>query len=171
MFIWRKDIKYRANMCNCDFYTFHKKYKSTKFAEAISNFRLLFLFLIQNLCWWSIMTSKRFIWVRGKIPTYRPIFFLTFYSKNNFFFYFALRQQIPQALLLLSLGHVGETNDWSFEPSHEIMVLFVLRKPILQTRMRSHPVGLDVWCFIGPFVYFHTSFVRTAKLWENAKAM
>ena len=30
------------------------------------------------------------------------------------------------------------------EPSHEIMVHFVLRKLILQTHMRSHPVGLDV---------------------------
>ena len=30
-----------------------------------------------------------------------------------------------------------------FEPSYEIMALFVLRKLILQTRMRSHPVGLD----------------------------
>ena len=30
------------------------------------------------------------------------------------------------------------------EPAHAIMVLFVLRKLILQTRMRSHPVGLDV---------------------------
>ena len=29
-------------------------------------------------------------------------------------------------------------------PSHEIMALFVLRKFILQTRMRSHPVGVDV---------------------------
>ena len=30
------------------------------------------------------------------------------------------------------------------EPSHEIMVLFVFRKLILQTHMRRHPVGLDV---------------------------
>ena len=30
------------------------------------------------------------------------------------------------------------------------MVLFVLRKLILQTRMRSHPVGLDVWVLVGP---------------------
>ena len=30
------------------------------------------------------------------------------------------------------------------EPAHEIMVLFVLGKLIRQTRMRSHPVGLDV---------------------------
>ena len=30
------------------------------------------------------------------------------------------------------------------KPAHEIMVLFVLRKLILQTRMCSHPVGLDV---------------------------
>ena len=43
------------------------------------------------------------------------------------------------------------------------MALFVLRKLILQTRMRGHPVGLDVWFFIGPFVYFHTSCVGTAK--------
>ena len=43
------------------------------------------------------------------------------------------------------------------------MVLFVLRKPILQTRMCSHPVVLDVWLLVGPFVYFHTSRVRTAK--------
>ena len=27
------------------------------------------------------------------------------------------------------------------------MALFVLRKLILQMRMRSHPVGLDVWLF------------------------
>ena len=29
--------------------------------------------------------------------------------------------------------------------------------------MHSHPVGLDVWFLVGPFVYFHTSCVRTAK--------
>ena len=50
-----------------------------------------------------------------------------------------------------------------YESSHEIMVLFVLRKLILQMPMRSHPVGLDVWFFGRPFVYFHTSCVRTAK--------
>ena len=47
--------------------------------------------------------------------------------------------------------------DWLNEPAHEIMALFVLRKFILQTHMRSHPVGLDVWFLVGPFVYFHTS--------------
>ena len=31
-----------------------------------------------------------------------------------------------------------------FEPYHEIMVLLVLRKLILQKHMRNHPVGLDV---------------------------
>ena len=50
-----------------------------------------------------------------------------------------------------------------FEPAHEIIALFALCKLILQTHMRSHPVGLDVWCLIGPFVYFHTSCVWTAK--------
>ena len=33
------------------------------------------------------------------------------------------------------------------EPAHEILALFVLRKLILQTPMRSHPVGLNVWFF------------------------
>ena len=33
------------------------------------------------------------------------------------------------------------------EPAYEIMELFVLRKLILQTRMRCHPVGLDVSFF------------------------
>ena len=50
-----------------------------------------------------------------------------------------------------------------FEPAHEIMARFVFSKLILQTRMRSHPVGLEVWYLDGPFVYFHTSWVRTAK--------
>ena len=27
----------------------------------------------------------------------------------------------------------------------------------------QHPLGLDVWFLVGPFVYFHTSCVRTAK--------
>ena len=31
------------------------------------------------------------------------------------------------------------------EPTHEILALFVLRKFILQIRMRNHPVRLDVW--------------------------
>ena len=47
-----------------------------------------------------------------------------------------------------------------FKPAHGIMVLFDLRKLILQTRMRSYS---DVWFLVGPFVYFHTSCVRTAK--------
>ena len=40
------------------------------------------------------------------------------------------------------------------EPFQEIMVLFVLRKLILQTRMRSHQAGLDVWFLVGLFDYF-----------------
>ena len=30
-------------------------------------------------------------------------------------------------------------------------------------QMHSHPVGLDVWFLVGPFVYFHTLCVQTAK--------
>ena len=43
------------------------------------------------------------------------------------------------------------------------MALFVLRKLILQARMHSLPVGLDVWLLVSPFIYFHTSCMRTAK--------
>ena len=43
------------------------------------------------------------------------------------------------------------SEDWrnggSNEPTHEIMALFILRKPILQTPMHSHPAGLDVLTF------------------------
>ena len=50
-----------------------------------------------------------------------------------------------------------------WQPCHGIMVLFILRKLILQTRMRSHPAGLDVWFLVGSFFYFHTSCVQSAK--------
>ena len=43
------------------------------------------------------------------------------------------------------------------------MVLFVLRKPILQMRMHSHPVGLYIRFSVRPFIYFHTSSVRRAN--------
>ena len=47
------------------------------------------------------------------------------------------------------------------ELSHlEIMALFFLRKGIIQTCIRSHPVELDVWFLVGPF---HSSCVWTAK--------
>ena len=54
-----------------------------------------------------------------------------------------------------------------YEPAHEILILFVLRKPVLKMRMRSHPVGLDAWFLVRHFVYFHTSCVRTAKAVER----
>ena len=79
---------------------------------------------------------------------------------------------LPNCPLRLSPGLVIVVQDrfkknifkenW-IEPAHEIMALIVLRNLILQTCMRSHPVGLDVWFLDGPFVYFHTSCVQTAK--------
>ena len=48
------------------------------------------------------------------------------------------------------------TEESKFEPTHEIMALIALRKLNLQTRMRSNPLGLDVWFLVRPFVYFHT---------------
>ena len=63
---------------------------------------------------------------------------------------------------------------WSFlysslyEPAHEIMVLFVLRKLIFQTRLCSHPVRLDVWFFVRPFVYFYMSCANSESSGETA---
>ena len=51
-----------------------------------------------------------------------------------------------------------------YEPPHEITALFVLYKLIFETRLRSHPVGQDVWFLVRPFVYFQISCVRTAKV-------
>ena len=51
----------------------------------------------------------------------------------------------------------------AFEPAHEIMARFILRKLILQMHMRSHQVGLDVWFLVSPYVFFHTSCVQTLK--------
>ena len=53
--------------------------------------------------------------------------------------------------------------DFLFEPAHEIVALFFLHILIVQMRMHSHPVGLDVWFSVRPIVYLHTSCVRTAK--------
>ena len=39
-----------------------------------------------------------------------------------------------------SIKPINGVND----PAHEIMALVVLRKLVLQTHMRSHPVGQDV---------------------------
>ena len=73
-----------------------------------------------------------------------------------------LAETLPRfsfTVLFIPIKWICESN----EPAHEIMALFVRHKLIFQTHMRSHPVGLDAWCLVGPFVYFHTSCVRTAK--------
>ena len=46
------------------------------------------------------------------------------------------------------------------------MVLFILRKLILQTRLRSHPVVLTVWFLVGSFVYFpYVMCANNERLW------
>ena len=54
------------------------------------------------------------------------------------------------------------------EPAHEIMVLFILRKLILQMGMRSHPMGLDIWFLVRPFIYFHTYVSELQRLWRDS---
>ena len=71
-----------------------------------------------------------------------------------------LYRQTVKALGSLSICTVSQSIS---ESCHEIMVIFVLCKLILKTCMHSHPVRLDVWFLVRPFVYFHTLCVRTAK--------
>ena len=85
---------------------------------------------------------------------------------NNMCFYECQHLKLPmQKTVCCKSFFIGgdHVQQCSIELFHEIMVLFVLRKFILQTRMRSHPMGLDVWFLVGHFVYFHTLCVRTAK--------
>ena len=51
-----------------------------------------------------------------------------------------LKDRSPLLHQMEEQKHVQTQN----EPAHEIMALFVLRKLILQMRMGSHQVGLDV---------------------------
>ena len=80
--------------------------------------------------------------------------------------YFSCWCQSQRRTAIIDWGTPGDV----FEPAHEIMVLSVLHKLIFQTRMRGHPVGLDVWLLVGPFVYFHTWCVRTAKALARLRA-
>ena len=64
------------------------------------------------------------------------------------------------AILSAAFGHILRPHT-----SHLMRLLHFSSavNSILQTCMRSHPMGQDVWFLVGPFVYFHTSCVRTAK--------
>ena len=66
---------------------------------------------------------------------------------------------LPSSMLHMPRIYKKLLENW-FEPSHGILVLFDLPKLILQTHMRSHPVGLDVWFLVRHFVYFHTLCVK-----------
>ena len=57
----------------------------------------------------------------------------------------------------------------TYAPWHEIMVLFVLRKLFLQTRMRSHPVGLDVLVLAHPSSIYILNVCEQRRLWETAQ--
>ena len=87
---------------------------------------------------------------------------------HNLMSWLNYKMKASSLVCLFSRTHIKDNKQFQkhiavYEPSHEIMVHFILLKFIPQTRMRSHPVLLDVWFLVGPFVYFHTSYVRTAK--------
>ena len=77
-------------------------------------------------------------------------------ARCNFIFPGRFREAHTGTVLILEIRKVC----WRENLSH---LIFVLRNLILQTRTRSHTVGLDVWYFVELFVYFHKLCVRTAK--------
>ena len=84
-----------------------------------------------------------------------------------FFFFFSTEGEfsvytVSQANLRIYISSF-RLSPIPFEPAHEIMVFFVPRKFILQMRMRSHPMGLDVWFLVGSFFHFHTLCVQTVQ--------
>ena len=73
-----------------------------------------------------------------------------------------------QSHVHISMVHYQSKTEgsWGYEQQSHLMRLWYFsssHKPILQTRMRGNSVGQDVWFLVGPFVYFHISWVRTAK--------
>ena len=93
----------------------------------------------------------------GIIPDYCKFFLNT--PLMNFPYIVGMNPQENSNSQIFIFHH----NALKTETAHEIMVLFVLHKRILQTCMRSHPVGLDVWFLLWPFIYFHTWCVWTVK--------
>ena len=67
--------------------------------------------------------------------------------------------------LIFSVSHSLSTRHKKYHLSQLTRLWYFSssRKFILQTRMRIHPVGVNVWFLVGPFIYFHTLCVRTAK--------
>ena len=107
--------------------------------------------------------SWKFIWRKHSINTETSSFskFKYFiWSPESHLSFSGTEMFMYTNFMFTSLAH---WNRITFEPSLEIMALFVLRKLILQTHMRSHPVGLDVWFLVGPLVYFNTSCARITK--------
>ena len=76
-----------------------------------------------------------------------------------------LRIMTAFSVSILQQLHVAKTfihtKVWSFEPCRDDGIF--CPKLILQTCMHSHPVGLEVWFLVWPFVYFHISCVPIAK--------
>ena len=80
-----------------------------------------------------------------------------------------MQRQIQQDLLpLIGPGYkdveqnLHFLNKTAFEPSREILVLFVLRKHSANAHAQPSS-GARCVILVWPFVYFHTSCVRTAK--------
>ena len=59
------------------------------------------------------------------------------------------------SLTWLQSSFIRQPFTWWGGSSNEVHL--VLRKLILQMCMRSHPMGLDVWFLVEPFVCFHTN--------------
>ena len=150
VYIWAAS---RENVSSefCDQVRFKLACSAAEASYSLETLRIANIHIVLS----KLRTTKVLIRLRGCAGWYTPLLFA--YGIRHVFVWPGLFIIIvcPLSVCLWCF--------YSFEPSHEIMALFAFRKLILQTRMRSHPVGLDVWFLVRPFVYFHTSCVRTAK--------
>ena len=61
------------------------------------------------------------------------------------------------------IKQIGAGHIFGGDGNKNLLIYLSLPKLVLQMCMPSHPVGLDVWFLVRPFVYFHALCVRTAK--------
>ena len=111
------------------------------------------------------------IWIsRVNVMSFR-LTLATITKGMTFFMYFfssGILAIVPAIALLSSkpvLSYKLATTINLFEPSHEIMVLFILRKLILQTRMRSHPARARCLIFTRTFCLLHVC--EQLRLWRD----
>ena len=124
--------------------------KSLQQSLSVLN-RIIREVILDLLLWWKVSLQSAFD---------QWIFLLPWPVYKLFIF---LSMQFPNDSWKNLKGRLFWVYRWEISTAIIHCRFFVLHKLILQTLIWGHPVGLDVWFLVGPFVCFHTSCVQTAK--------